>query len=44
MKMWKGNGNTTALLFSLNGFEILRKDRRGQVKNHSSGTLELQTC
>jgi hypothetical protein len=32
IKMWKGNFNTTTLLFSLKGFEILHRDRRGQVK------------
>jgi len=41
MKMWKGNGNTTALLFSLNG--IFQNERRGQVKTivmeHFNGIL-----
>ena len=32
MKMWKGNGNTTTLLFSLKGLEILHQGKRGQVK------------
>ena len=32
MKTWKGNGNTTTLLFSLKGLEILHQERRGQVK------------
>jgi hypothetical protein len=32
MKMWKGNGNTTTILFSLNGLEVLHQERRGQVK------------
>ena len=32
MKMWKGNENTTTLLFSLKGLEILHQERRGQVK------------
>ena len=32
MKMWKGNGNTTTLIFSLKGLEILHQERRGQVK------------
>ena len=32
MKMWKGNGNTTTLLFSLKGLEIVHQERRGQVK------------
>ena len=30
-KMWKGNGDTTTLLFSLKGLEILHQDRRRQV-------------
>ena len=33
MKMWKENGNTTTLLFSLKGIEILHKERIWQVKN-----------
>jgi hypothetical protein len=32
MKMWKGNGNTITLLFSLKGLETLHQERRGQVK------------
>ena len=32
MKMWKGNGNTTTLLFSLKRLEIVHQERRGQVK------------
>jgi hypothetical protein len=32
MKMWKGNGNTTTLLFSLKGLDILHQERKGQVK------------
>jgi hypothetical protein len=31
MKIWKGNGNTTTLLFSLKGIEILHQEIRGQV-------------
>jgi hypothetical protein len=31
MKMWKGNGNATTLLFSLERLEILHQERRGQV-------------
>ena len=31
MKMWKGNGNTTTLLFSLKGLEIVHQGK-GQVK------------
>jgi hypothetical protein len=34
MEMWKANGNTITLLFSLKGLEILHQERRGQVKNH----------
>ena len=29
--MWKGNGNTTILVFRLKGLEILHQERRGQV-------------
>ena len=32
MKMWKRYGNTTTLLFSLKGLEIVHQERRGQVK------------
>ena len=32
MKMWKENGNTTTLSFSLKGLGILHQERRGQVK------------
>ena len=32
MKMWKGNWNTTKLLFSLKKLQILQQERRGQVK------------
>ena len=32
MKMWKGNGSATTLLFSLKILEIVNKERRGQVK------------
>ena len=32
MRVWKGIGNTTTLLFSLKGLEILHQERRGQVK------------
>jgi hypothetical protein len=31
MKLWKGNWNTTILLFSLKEFESLHQERRGQV-------------
>ena len=30
MKIWKGYGSTTILLFSLKGLEILHQERRGQ--------------
>ena len=33
MKMLKGNGNTTKLLFSLKGLKMLHQERRGQVKS-----------
>ena len=33
MKMWKGNGNTTTLLFSLKGLEILHQERGGHVNS-----------
>ena len=43
MKMWKGNGNTTTLLFSLKRLEIVHQERRGQVKTivmeHFNGIL-----
>ena len=43
MKMWRENGNTTTLLFSLKGLEILHQERRGQVKTiameHFNGIL-----
>jgi hypothetical protein len=43
MKMWKGNGNTTLLLFSLKGLEIFHQERRGQVETivteHFNGIL-----
>jgi hypothetical protein len=32
MNIWKGNWNTTTLLFSLKGLQILHQERRGQVK------------
>ena len=32
MKMWKGNGNTATLLFSLKGLEMLHQEIREQVK------------
>ena len=49
MKMWKGNGKTITLLFSLKGLDILHQERRAQVKTivmerfndilfHKSGT------
>ena len=43
MKLWKGNGNTTTLLFSLKGHEIVHQERRGQVETivmeHFNGIL-----
>jgi len=43
MKMWKGIGNTTRLLFSLKELEILHQERREQVKTivmeHFNGIL-----
>ena len=43
MKMWKGNGNTITLSFSLKGLEILHQERRGQAKTlvmeHFNGIL-----
>ena len=43
MDMWKGNGNTTTLFFSLKGLKILHQERRGQVKTivmeHFNGIL-----
>jgi hypothetical protein len=32
IKMWKGNGNTNILLFSLKVLKILHQERRRQVK------------
>ena len=41
--MWKGNGNTTTLLFSLKRLAIVHQERRGQVKTivmkHFNGIL-----
>jgi len=43
VKMWKGNRNTTTLMFSLKGLEISHEERRGQVKTivmeHFNGIL-----
>ena len=43
MNMWKGNDNTTKLLFSPKGLELLQQKRRGQVKTivmeHFNGIL-----
>ena len=33
MKMWKANGNTTSLSFSLKVLEILPQERRGQLNS-----------
>ena len=42
-KLWTGNGNTAALLFSLKALEIFHLERRGQVKTivmeHFNGIL-----
>ena len=32
IEIWKGNGNTTTLLFSPKGLGILDQERRGLVK------------
>jgi hypothetical protein len=41
--MWKGNGNTTPLLFSLKRLEIVNQERSGEVKiivmEHFNGIL-----
>jgi hypothetical protein len=53
MKMWKGNENTTTLLFSLKGLDILHHERRGQQNTivikyfngilfHKSGRANMQ--
>jgi hypothetical protein len=43
MKMWKGNGNTTTVFFSLKILEIVHQERTGQVKTivmeHFKGIL-----
>ena len=39
MNMWKENGNTTTLLFSLKGLGILYQERRGQGKTIVMNTL-----
>ena len=48
MKIWEGNVNTTTLLFSLKGLEILHQARRGQVKTivmgHFNGILFQRTA
>ena len=42
MKMWKGNGNTNTLLFSLKGLEILQQETRVGLlsEHHSYGTFQ----
>jgi hypothetical protein len=40
MKMWKGNGNTTKLLFSLKGLEILHQEKKRASEHHNDGTLQ----
>ena len=53
MKMWKGNGNTTTLLFFLKRLKIVHQEGRGQVKTkvmehfigilfHKSGSANKQ--
>ena len=53
MKIWKGNGNTTTILFSLKGLEILHQEKREQMDTivmehfksflfHNSGTTNKQ--
>jgi hypothetical protein len=53
MKMWKGIGNATTLLFFLKGLELLHQERREQMKTlvmehfngilfHKSGTANKQ--
>ena len=45
MIIWKGNGNTTTLLFSLKGLEILHRDRRKVktiVMEHFEGIIFLK--
>jgi hypothetical protein len=53
IKIWKGNGNTTTLLFSLKRLEIVHQEGRGQVKSivmehfnvilfHKSGSANKQ--
>ena len=48
MKMWKGSGNTTTLLFSLKELENLHQEGRGQVNTivmehlHKSGPANKQ--
>ena len=45
MKMWKENGNTTTLLFSLKELEILHQERRGQVKTPQQHPIpQVRTC
>ena len=36
MKIWKGNGNTTTLLFSLKRLEIVQQE----IVRHNNGTLQ----
>jgi len=43
MNIWKGNENSTTLLFFLTGLEVLHQERRGQVETivmeHFDGIL-----
>ena len=39
IKVCKGNGNTTTLLFFLKGLEVLQKEKRTS-EHHNDGTLQ----
>ena len=39
MRTWKGNGNTTTLLFFLKGLEILHQEEEDKWTSHSDGTF-----
>ena len=42
MKMWKGNGNTTTLIFFLERLEISHQETKGQVKTIVMEHLKVQ--
>ena len=42
MKMWIGKGNTTTLLFSVNGLDILHQERRGHMNTKSMENFNKQ--